>query len=165
MPVVILTALPHERLTLSRNGGQIRTWLSPFSRKLGIVGPPQCGLTEGGRQGRNCLVNCTSLALGRTIMTALYLVGAAAGAVAQDRTPVHYTCADGTNLQATNSPPSTSMGSVKLVYAGSSTETTLSQVISADGGRYTQADVEFWIKGKGATLTRAGKSTTCRTGD
>ena len=110
-------------------------------------------------------MNCPSPALGRTIMTALYLVGAATGAVAQDRTPVHYTCADGTKLQATFSPPSTSMGSVKLVYAGSSTEMTLPQALSADGGRYTEGDIEFWIKGKGATLTRAGKSTTCRTGD
>jgi membrane-bound inhibitor of C-type lysozyme len=98
-------------------------------------------------------------------MTALYLVGAATGAVAQDRTPVHYICADGTRLQATFSPPSTSMGSVKLVYAGFSTEMTLPQALSADGGRYTEGDIEFWIKGKGATLTRAGKSTTCRTGD
>ncbi|MGF9762547.1 MliC family protein [Microvirga sp. 0TCS3.31] len=98
-------------------------------------------------------------------MTALYLVSAATGAVAHDRTPVHYTCADGTKLQATFSPPNTSIGSVKLVYAGSSTEMTLLQALSMDGGRYTQADVEFWIKGKGATLTRAGKSTTCRTGD
>jgi membrane-bound inhibitor of C-type lysozyme len=98
-------------------------------------------------------------------LTALFLVGAASGAVAQDPKPVHYTCADGTKLQAIFSPPSTSIGSVKLVYAGSSTETTLPQAISADGGRYTQGDVEFWIKGKGATLTRAGKSTTCRTGD
>jgi membrane-bound inhibitor of C-type lysozyme len=113
--------------------------------------------------GKDCLVNCTSSALGRTIMTALYLVGAATGAMTQDRTPVHYTCMDGTKLQATFSPPSTSMGSVKLVYAGSSTEMTLPQVISADGGRYTQGNVEFWIKGEGATLTRAGKSTTCRT--
>jgi membrane-bound inhibitor of C-type lysozyme len=110
-------------------------------------------------------VNFPSPALGRSIMTALYLVGAATGAMAQDRTSVHYTCADGTKLQATFSPPSTSMGSVELVYAGSSTEMTLPQALSADGGRYTQADVEFWIKGKGATLTRAGKSTTCRTGD
>jgi len=109
-------------------------------------------------------VNCPSPALGKTIMTALYLVGAT-GAVAQDRTPVHYTCADGTMLQATFSPPSTSIGSVKLVYAGSSTEMTLPQALSADGGRYTQGAIEFWIKGKGATLTRAGKLTTCRTGD
>ncbi|ANY82473.1 hypothetical protein BB934_29725 (plasmid) [Microvirga ossetica] len=98
-------------------------------------------------------------------MTALYLVGAATGAVAHDRPPVHYTCADGSKLQATFSPPSTLMGSVKLVYAGSSTEMTLPQALSADGGRYTQGAIEFWIKGQDATLTRAGKLTTCRTGD
>jgi len=110
-------------------------------------------------------VNCPSPALGRTIMTALYLAGAATGAVAHDRPPVHYTCADGSNLQATFSPPSTLMGSVKLVYAGSSTEMTLPQVLSADGGRYTQGAIEFWIKGQDATLTRAGKSTICQTSD
>ncbi len=122
--------------------------------------------TDGRRStGRDGLVNCPSPALGRTIMTALCLIGAATGAVAQDRTPVHYTCADGTKLQATFSPPSTSTGSVKLVYAGSSTEMTLPQALSADGGRYTEGDIEFWIKGKGATLTRAGESTTCQTGD
>jgi membrane-bound inhibitor of C-type lysozyme len=53
------------------------------------------------------------------------------------------------------------MGSVRLVYAGASTGTTLPQALSADGGRYVQGDVEFWIKGKGATLTRGGRSTTC----
>ena len=103
--------------------------------------------------------------VGWALLTALVLAGASSGAAGQDTKPVHYTCADGTKLQAIFSPPSTSIGSVKLVYAGSSTETTLPQAISADGGRYTQGDVEFWIKGKGATLTRAGKSTTCRTGD
>jgi membrane-bound inhibitor of C-type lysozyme len=101
--------------------------------------------------------------VGWALSTALFLVGAASGAVAQDPKPVHYTCADGTKLQAIFSPPSTSLGSVKLVNAGSSTETILPQAISADGGRYMQGDVEFWIKGEGATLTRAGKSTTCRT--
>ncbi|WP_147022588.1 MliC family protein [Microvirga aerophila] len=55
------------------------------------------------------------------------------------------------------------LGSVKLVYAGSAIETTLPQALSVDGGRYTHGDVEFWIKGNGATLTRAGKSTTCGT--
>jgi hypothetical protein len=61
--------------------------------------------------------------LGPRIMTALLLSGAAVGAAAQDAKPVPYTCADGTELQATFSPPSTSMGFVKLVYAGSATET------------------------------------------
>jgi len=129
-----------------------------------MAGPHQCSLAEGGRQVRDCLVNSATPVLGWAILAALFLLGAA-GAVAQDPKPVHYTCADGTKLRATFSPPSTSIGSVKLVYAGSSTETTLPQALSADGGRYMQGDVEFWIKGNGATLTRPGKSTACRAGD
>jgi membrane-bound inhibitor of C-type lysozyme len=39
----------------------------------------------------------------------------------------------------------------------------LPQVISADGGRYADNGVEFWIKGKNATLTRGGGSETCST--
>jgi membrane-bound inhibitor of C-type lysozyme len=98
------------------------------------------------------------------MVTALLLLCGAVGAVAQDPKPVSYTCADGTSLQAVFSPAGSSMGSVKLIYAGSLSVTTLPQAISADGGRYTLGDVEFWIKGNGATLTQAGKSTTCRTG-
>jgi membrane-bound inhibitor of C-type lysozyme len=33
--------------------------------------------------------------------------------------------------------------------------------MSADGGRYANGKVEFWIRGKGATLTRNGGSETC----
>jgi membrane-bound inhibitor of C-type lysozyme len=102
--------------------------------------------------------------LARVALMALSLTGVASGSIAHDSTPVLYTCADGTKLQARFSSPTTSMGSVKLVYAGSSTETMLPQAISAEGGRYAQNDVEFWIKGNGATLTRAGTSTICRTG-
>ena len=76
---------------------------------------------------------------------------------------VAYTCSDGTRLQATFSPPSAFLGSVKLVFARPSAELTLPRALSADGGRYAQGDVEFWIKGQGATLTREGKQTTCRT--
>ena len=108
-------------------------------------------------------MNRSTPPLGRALLTALFLVSTAHAAVAQDPKPVHYTCADGTKLQAMFSPPGTSLGSVKLVDAGSSTETTLPQALSADGGRYMQGDVEFWIKGKEATLTRAGQATTCRT--
>jgi membrane-bound inhibitor of C-type lysozyme len=104
----------------------------------------------------------TPPALYRTILAGLLAVCIVAGAAAQGPISVQYTCVDGTKLQATFSPPGASMGSVKLVYAGSSTETTLPQALSADGGRYTQGDVEFWIKGSGATLTRAGRSTTCK---
>jgi len=130
-----------------------------------MAGPHQCGLAEGSRQVRDRLVNRATPVLGKAMWAAVFLIATAAGAVAQDPKPVRYTCADGTELQATFSPSSTSMGSVKLVYAGSVTETTLPQALSADGGRYTQGDVEFWIKGKGATLTRAGTATTCRTGN
>jgi membrane-bound inhibitor of C-type lysozyme len=101
--------------------------------------------------------------LGRAVWVAL-LSGVGTAAAAQEPNPVHYTCADGTKLQAMFSPPSASTGSVKLVYAGSPMETTLPQAISADGGRYRHGDVEFWIKGTGATLTRGGQATTCRTG-
>jgi membrane-bound inhibitor of C-type lysozyme len=108
-------------------------------------------------------MHCATSIVSRVIVIPLFLVSAA-GAAAQAPQLVHYTCLDGTKLQATFSAPSTSVGSIKLVYAGSSTETTLPQAHSADGGRYTRGDVEFWIKGNGATLTRAGKSTTCRAG-
>jgi membrane-bound inhibitor of C-type lysozyme len=128
-----------------------------------MAGPHQRDFTNGVRKMRGRLVNRATPALLRTILTVLLLLGAA-GAIAQDPRSVHYTCADGTKLQATFSPLSTSPGSVKLVFVGSSSETTLPQALSADGGRYIQDDVEFWIKGEGATLTRAGKPTTCRTG-
>jgi membrane-bound inhibitor of C-type lysozyme len=111
-----------------------------------------------------CLMNRVLPASGRTILATLYVV-AAAGASAQEAKPFHYTCADGTKLQATFSPPNASMGSVRLVYTGSSTEMVLPQAVSASGGRYANGDVEFWIKGRDATLTRAGKATTCRTSE
>ena len=102
---------------------------------------------------------------GRTLWTALLLASATTGAAAQDPRPFRYTCADGTQLRATFSPPGIGTGSVRLAFAGSPAETTLPQALSADGGRYAQGDVEFWIKGKGATLTRGGRATACATGD
>jgi membrane-bound inhibitor of C-type lysozyme len=111
------------------------------------------------------LVNDVTRVPARSVLIALLFAGTGTGAAAQEPKPVHYTCADGTKLQVTFSRPSASMGSVKLVYVGSRAETTLPQAISADGGRYTRGDVEFWIKGKRATLTRAGKATTCQSSD
>src|SRR4051794_34673013 len=92
---------------------------------FGMAKMHQCGIAEGGWKRRGCLMNRSIPPLSQALLTALFLVSAAHGAVTQDPKPVHYTCADGTKLQATFSPPGTSMGSVKLVYAGSSTETTL----------------------------------------
>jgi membrane-bound inhibitor of C-type lysozyme len=75
-----------------------------------------------------------------------------------------YQCEDGTRLSATFSPPEQAEGSVRIAFDGAET-TVLPQAISADGGRYVKDDVEFWIKGKGATLTIAGKTTNCTTND
>ena len=75
---------------------------------------------------------------------------------------VNYTCSDGTRLTAAFSPPGVSPGNVVLVIAGADAKVTLPQVKSADGGRYASGDVEFWIRGKDATLTRAGRSETCQ---
>jgi membrane-bound inhibitor of C-type lysozyme len=94
---------------------------------------------------------------------AMLLACAATGALAKDAKPVRYTCADGTKLRAMFSPPGIGTGTVTLVYSGSTTELTLLQTVSADGGRYSHGDVEFWIKGNGATLARAGQTTTCQT--
>jgi membrane-bound inhibitor of C-type lysozyme len=78
-------------------------------------------------------------------------------------TEVRYACADGTRLAAAFSAPGATPGSAELTFAGTSRKITLPQVLSADGGRYADADTEFWIKGRSATLTRAGSPTTCRT--
>lgn len=51
-------------------------------------------------------------------------------------------------------------GSVTLIF-DAGREITLPQVMSADGGRYAGNGVEFWIKGRSATLTRNGVSETC----
>ncbi|BCP54837.1 hypothetical protein K32_34540 [Kaistia sp. 32K] len=75
-----------------------------------------------------------------------------------------YRCEDGTALTATFSPPSPEGSTAQLVFADGRT-LVLPQVVSADGGRYQKDDVEFWIKGKGAMLTVAGKLTNCTTAD
>lgn len=60
------------------------------------------------------------------------------------------------------SDPSVQPGSVVLHMSGAG-EITLPQVMSADGGRYADDKMEFWIKGNEATLTRDGASQTCHT--
>jgi membrane-bound inhibitor of C-type lysozyme len=73
-----------------------------------------------------------------------------------------YTCSAGTRLTADFSRPGVSPGGVVLAISGGSGKITLPQVISADGGRYANDTMEFWIKGRSATLTRGGKSETCQ---
>jgi membrane-bound inhibitor of C-type lysozyme len=77
-------------------------------------------------------------------------------------TEVRYTCSDGSKLTANFSPQDTAKGSVALTF-GTGRKLKLPQVLSADGGRYADADIEFWIKGQSATLTMKGVEETCST--
>ncbi len=73
-----------------------------------------------------------------------------------------YDCSGSTKLTAQFSAPQAGKGSVVLAFANGR-RITLPQVLSADGGRYAEGDVEFWIKGRGATLTRGSARETCKT--
>jgi membrane-bound inhibitor of C-type lysozyme len=77
-------------------------------------------------------------------------------------TEAAYRCADGTAVRAVFSTPAPT-GSVRLTFAGRGGNVSLPQAPSADGGRYADSGMEFWIKGKTARLTRAGAATECKT--
>jgi len=85
-----------------------------------------------------------------------------ASGYAASATTASFRCADGATFQATFSSGA-GAGSVALAFGGSPGEITLPQVLSADGGRYADGGVEFWVKGRSATLTRGGRSTSCET--
>ncbi len=95
----------------------------------------------------------------KLVLACLALLGPASSVLAAEAA---YRCADGTAVKAAFSP-SSSAGSVRLTFAGKGPPVTLSQVLSADGGRYANDDMEFWITGKTARLTRTGAVTECRT--
>ena len=95
----------------------------------------------------------------KLMLACLVVFGPACSAVAAEAT---YRCADGTSVRATFSAPAPT-GSVHLAFAGKRRPITLPQVPSADGGRYASGDMEFWIKGQMARLTRAGIVTECKT--
>jgi membrane-bound inhibitor of C-type lysozyme len=75
-------------------------------------------------------------------------------------TQARYQCSGGAKLTARFSPPGAKAGRVALSF-DTGRKLVLPQVMSADGGRYAGKDIEFWIKGRNATLTRSGKSQTC----
>jgi membrane-bound inhibitor of C-type lysozyme len=77
-------------------------------------------------------------------------------------TEARYACSGGGKLSANFSPPDAGKGKVKLTF-DTGRGLTLPQVMSADGGRYADADTEFWIKGRSATLTMKGVKETCET--
>jgi len=87
------------------------------------------------------------------------LVAAATPALAIEAS---YECSAGTRLTADFSRPGISPSNVVLAISGAPSKITLPQVMSADGGRYANDTMEFWIKGRSATFTRSGKSETCQ---
>ena len=95
----------------------------------------------------------------KLIVTCIMLIGPVSSALA---TEAQYRCADGSAVKAVFSAPGPT-GSVQLTFAGRAKPVMLPQALSADGGRYADGDMEFWIKGKTARLTRAGAATDCTT--
>lgn len=73
-----------------------------------------------------------------------------------------YRCDSGATLVARFSSPNQQEGRVALTF-GDGRKVTLPQAPSADGGRYVGGGIEFWIKGRGATLTRGSASESCQT--
>jgi membrane-bound inhibitor of C-type lysozyme len=95
----------------------------------------------------------------KLILACLASVGTVNSASAAEAS---YRCADGTAVRALFSAPGPT-GSVRLTFAGKGSNVSLPQAPSADGGRYADGGMEFWIKGKTARLTRAGAVTECKT--
>jgi membrane-bound inhibitor of C-type lysozyme len=76
-------------------------------------------------------------------------------------TTASYICEDKTQIMAVFSPPGVSPGSVSLTLDGAAEPVVLPQQLSADGGRYANDEIEFWIKGRDATFTRDGRAQPC----
>ena len=75
---------------------------------------------------------------------------------------MRYTCEDGSRLRVTFSAPGTGPGTALVRLLGTAEELKLVQAPSADGGRYTAKEVEFWDKGQTATFTRNAVALVCR---
>jgi len=93
----------------------------------------------------------------------LALVALTTFAEAAQATEANFGCDDGEQVHARFSDPGVSPGFVVLTIAGAPDKIRLPQVMSADGGRYAEGDTEFWVKGKGATLSRGDDTTACET--
>jgi membrane-bound inhibitor of C-type lysozyme len=101
-----------------------------------------------------------TLALG--LAAALSLASLAAPPSAEAKTiKARYRCADGSSVAATFDTPAAGLGQVTLATGGK--VMVLPQAMSADGGRYADDSVEFWVKGRGATFTRDGQPLSCQT--
>jgi membrane-bound inhibitor of C-type lysozyme len=76
-----------------------------------------------------------------------------------------YACADKSSFGVTFTNRAGG-ADVALLTFGPKEQVALPRAPSADGGRYADNGVEFWTKGKWASLSRPGRApTTCRTMD
>ena|ERR1700729_1331492 len=96
----------------------------------------------------------------KLILACLLLVGPVESAFATEAT---YRCVDGTRARVVFRDLGPAAGTVRLTFAGRAGAVALPQASSADGGRYADGNLELWIKGKTARLTRAGIVTDCTT--
>ena len=101
-------------------------------------------------------------AYGRLLVAATLLGAALTVACPAYAIDARYVCDKGARINVQFSPPSLALGRATLTF-GSGEKVVLPQVMSADGGRYANSQVEFWVKGKGARLTRDGKVQDCKT--
>ncbi len=86
------------------------------------------------------------------------LIGPAVSATAQKS--FTYRCDDGTKLTVSYLR-FIRLQAARLTIDGKTV--ILPQRRSADGGRYARGSIQFWIKGRSATLTRQGKTANCET--
>ena len=93
-----------------------------------------------------------------TGLFAAILIGPAVSATAQKS--FTYRCEDGTTLTVSYLR-FIRLQAARLMIDGKTT--VLPQRRSADGGRYAKGGIQFWIKGRSATLMRQGKATHCET--
>lgn len=98
----------------------------------------------------------------RKLIPALATILLATAAGAAQAATASYQCSGGTRLTANFSPPGANNSHV-VINSSDDGKVTLPQQLSADGGRYANGRMEFWIKGNSATLTRDGRSETCHT--
>lgn len=99
----------------------------------------------------------------RHIATLSLILSATVATAAHAADPIaDYVCKDGSHVLARFRNGGPNPG-VALRFPATGRRLFLPQALSADGGRYVQGEVVFWIKGRQATLTRNDISIVCAT--
>jgi membrane-bound inhibitor of C-type lysozyme len=72
-------------------------------------------------------------------------------------TKARHACGGDGKLSADFSPPDANKGEVKFTFGNGARSDVAADRVSADGERYANGDIEFWIKGRKATLIMRGE--------